>query len=466
MERDNSTPSTPIIAPGPEIPKGPWQWVTARVLLPAGLALLIVALTVIHFVGTLFTGHKETPQEAAQRKAAAQYQAQTTPANPADVAGFTTQTGEAARTIGATAANLGNAINQGLNGQAPGVNAANPLAVPGDPSNTNPVVYKAWADANAATGQFQNAPGTSAPGGAPGTPTGAAGSTETLAASAAEERREMAKKREQQRLAASSMAIDFTRQVSDEKEKKAGPEQAPETSPENTDQPAIASASTPVVPVPTAPRDEKTEPISVKLHNCIELCEGDLIETVLTNRIDGAQAGFADVMVTQPVYSHDWDPKGRRLLIPVGSRVLGNVTAVNSNQAQRLFVAFHKVRRPDGTTFSLDNFTGLDMAGAAGLRDLVNHHYAAIFGASLAIAAIGGVTQIGNNSNSFAYDPSVSIRNGISQQMGQESMQILNHFLNQPPSMVVREGRNLVKVYLSQDLSLPAYTPKETYAKR
>src|SRR5436309_2387562 len=47
--------------------------------------------------------------------------------------------------------------------------------------------------------------------------------------------------------------------------------------------------------------------------------EGTVIETVLTNRLDGSFSGPVDCMVTTPVYSHDH----QKVLIPSGSRVLG-----------------------------------------------------------------------------------------------------------------------------------------------
>ncbi|MDQ2839613.1 MAG: hypothetical protein M3Y72_00950 [Acidobacteriota bacterium] len=449
---DNQEPI--VVAPGPAATKsGPWSFFQLRILMPVFLALAIVVVLLVHFVGLAFSPAKESPQEKASRKIAQQYE-QTTPASPSDVAGFTTQTARTASDLSKEAASaraLSRIAGQGLDSTA-----ANPLAVPGNPANNDPRVYKAWADADAVTRQG----GLSAPGVPYGPPT-ANSANGVAAASPADEKREAARKREQQRLAASSIAIDFTKQQTGEISQNT--EAAPREG--SVDLQPVGQAPSALVLAPVPAMDSK-EPKVLQAHTCTDLCEGDLIESVLTNRISGSQAGFADVMVTQPVYSHNWDPKGRRLLIPAGSRVLGNVTAVNSNQAQRLFVAFHKIRRPDGSTFSLDNFTGLDMAGSAGLRDLVNHHYLQTFGLAGAIAAIGAVSQVGNSTTGFGYDPSVSIRNGFSQGLGQESMQVLNQFLSQPPTMTVREGKNLVKVYISQDLEMTEYAPKElAYAR-
>jgi type IV secretion system protein TrbI len=188
---------------------------------------------------------------------------------------------------------------------------------------------------------------------------------------------------------------------------------------------------------------------SGKLHR---IFEGTILETVLTNRINGSFAGPIDTMLTTNVYSHDH----QTLLIPQGTRCLGTVSAVGSTTQQRLFVAFHRCIMPDGYPLDLDKFAGLNQAGETALRDLVNHHYLQIFGASLAIGAIGGLAQIGNSTSALIYDPGAAIRNGISAQMAQEAVQILDRFLNQLPTFVVRE-RTRVKIYISSDLEVPAY---------
>ena len=48
---------------------------------------------------------------------------------------------------------------------------------------------------------------------------------------------------------------------------------------------------------------------------------------------------------------------------------------------------------PDGRTYSLDQFPGLNQIGDAGLRDQVNHHYWSTFGAAGAVGLISGLTQ-------------------------------------------------------------------------
>jgi type IV secretion system protein VirB10 len=185
------------------------------------------------------------------------------------------------------------------------------------------------------------------------------------------------------------------------------------------------------------------------------LPEGTILEAVLTNRLDGEQPGPVNCMITTDVYL----PGTRLLLIPQGARVLGEASRASAFGQQRLAVAFHRILVPglDSYSIPLDKETpGLAQAGETGLHDKVNSHYVSIFGASLAIGAIGGLAQIGNGTTGIVYDPSVQFRNGISESMAQSADRVLDRFLNRMPTITIREGTR-VKIVLTDDLQLPAY---------
>jgi type IV secretory pathway VirB10-like protein len=181
------------------------------------------------------------------------------------------------------------------------------------------------------------------------------------------------------------------------------------------------------------------------------LPEGTILETVLTNRLNGSLAGPVNTMLTSDVYSHD----RQHLLIPQGSRILGEVKPVASFGQQRLAVVFHRIIMPDGYSVSLDQFQGLNQIGETGLRDQVNHHYLEIFGVSIAIGAIAGLSQANTlyGINESATD---TYRQGFAASLSQSSLRILDRFLNILPTFTIREGYR-IKIYLASDLPLPAY---------
>jgi type IV secretion system protein VirB10 len=181
------------------------------------------------------------------------------------------------------------------------------------------------------------------------------------------------------------------------------------------------------------------------------LLEGTLLETVLTNRLTGSLAGPVNTMLTTNVYSHDRE----HLLIPQGSRILGEVKPVANFGQQRLAVVFHRIIMPDGYSVSLDQFQGLNQIGETGLRDQVNHHYLEIFGVSIAIGAVAGLSEAGAQYG-FTESATDEYRQGFAASLSQSALRILDRFLNVLPTFTIREGHR-IKIYLASDLSLPAY---------
>jgi len=181
------------------------------------------------------------------------------------------------------------------------------------------------------------------------------------------------------------------------------------------------------------------------------LFEGTILETVLMNRLDGEFSGPVECLLSNDVYSND----RQHLLVPAGSKLLGETKKVDTFGQTRLAVVFHRVVMPDGYSVSLDQFKGLNQTGDTGLRDQVNNHYLRIFGVSLAIGALGAVAEGGTN-GSLNASSSDLMRQGFAASTAQSSAQILDKFLNVMPTVTIREGHR-VKVYLSGDLALPDY---------
>jgi len=179
------------------------------------------------------------------------------------------------------------------------------------------------------------------------------------------------------------------------------------------------------------------------------LFEGTVLEALLINRLDGSFSGPVSCLLSTNVYSHD----RQHILIPAGSKLLGEANRVDTFGQVRLAVTFNRLIMPDGFSVNLDQFKGLDQAGATALKDKVNNHYAKIFGASVAIGVLGGVAQLGTGSVLNA-DGADRIRQGFGVGMATAGEQILDRFLNILPTVTIREGTR-IKIYLSNDLLLP-----------
>ena len=174
------------------------------------------------------------------------------------------------------------------------------------------------------------------------------------------------------------------------------------------------------------------------------LFEGSVMETVLLTRLNGDFSGPVVCMVTTDLLSHD----GKSVLVPAGSKVIGTAKKVEAFGQNRMAVSFHRLLMPDGYSVDLRQFVGLNQKGESALKDKVNNHYLQLFGASVAVGALGGLVPASLGTG--------DARQGVVPSLGQEALHILDRFLNVLPTITIREGHR-VRVYLTQDLTLPAY---------
>lgn len=209
-------------------------------------------------------------------------------------------------------------------------------------------------------------------------------------------------------------------------------------------------------PAPVLQQRGNRKRVNVEVNSAIGqpyvLFEGTTIECTLMNRLDGEFAGPVKVMVSTSVYSHD----RQHVLIPEGSTILGEVKPVEGLGQRRLAVVFHRMLMPDGYSVDLDQFKGLSQEGATGLKDKVNNHYMQIFGTSVALGVIAGAAEGSIGTPGIYQNGSDAYRAGVASSVAQSSTRVLDRFLSISPTLTIREGHR-VKVYLTQDLLLPAY---------
>jgi type IV secretory pathway VirB10-like protein len=253
-------------------------------------------------------------------------------------------------------------------------------------------------------------------------------------------------KQHQDALSSDTVAVDFSRPTSETA--STTEHSAPAPSAGEDHRAAKSATDTPEKPEPKDAAIDKYDFDSYdgKLYR---IFEGSVFEGVVTNHIDGGLAGPILIMLTTDYYSHDH----QHLLLPQGTRLIGSVQAVNSSQARKMVVTFHRAICPDGFSVDLDKFAGLDPLGTTGVATKVDNRYFQTFAVAAAIGGLGGLAQIGNNN---ILDPSAQIRNGVTSQTSQEGEQILNHFLNRLPIITLKEGSR-ARVYIGRDILIPSY---------
>ncbi|MYC82111.1 MAG: TrbI/VirB10 family protein [Acidobacteria bacterium] len=174
--------------------------------------------------------------------------------------------------------------------------------------------------------------------------------------------------------------------------------------------------------------------------------EGAFLEAALVTQLSGDFPGPVLAQVSVPFYSRD----RQRVLIPMGSRVVGTAQAADDRDQGRLAIGFHRLILPDGRWIAL-HFHGLNQVGESALKDKVNRHYISMFAAVGAVGVLSGLTLQG--SNPYAGGGG-GFRAGAGQGFGQAATQILQRFLNRLPSITIRAGHRL-RVWFTSDVLVP-----------
>src|SRR5207253_2776020 len=106
--------------------------------------------------------------------------------------------------------------------------------------------------------------------------------------------------------------------------------------------------------------------------------QGYLIPAVLETGFDSTKAGFARAIVSRDVHGFD----GRNVLIPRGSRLLGEYKSTIAQGQKRAVITWTRLIRPDGMTIMMDS-PAVDTLGRGGIPASVNTHFFARLGNAL-----------------------------------------------------------------------------------
>lgn len=120
--------------------------------------------------------------------------------------------------------------------------------------------------------------------------------------------------------------------------------------------------------------------------------QGAVIPAVMETAINSDLPGLARAMVVRDIKSFD----GSTVLIPRGSRVIGQYKSGVAMGASRVFVIWTRVIRPDGVSIQIAS-PAADPLGRGGLEGKVDRHFFSRFGGSILMSVLNaGVAAVGN----------------------------------------------------------------------
>lgn len=177
---------------------------------------------------------------------------------------------------------------------------------------------------------------------------------------------------------------------------------------------------------------------------------GAVISAALITGIRSDLPGQITAQVTENIYD---SPTGRILLVPQGTRVIGQYDNNVQFGQSRVLLVWNRLIFPNGRSIVLERQPGADAEGYAGLRDGVDYHWwdlAKAAGLST-LLSVGAELAVDNDDRLIQ-----AIRNGGQDTINDAGQQIVRRQLNIAPTLTVRPGFP-VRVIVTRDLVLEPY---------
>ena len=177
---------------------------------------------------------------------------------------------------------------------------------------------------------------------------------------------------------------------------------------------------------------------------------GSVIPAALITGIRSDLPGQITAQVTQHIYD---SPTGGILLIPQGTRIVGQYDNGVAFGQRRILLVWNRLIFPNGRSTVLERQPGADTAGYAGLEDGVDYHWWELMQA----AGLSTLLAIGTELTTDDDDRLIeAIRSGAGDTIADAGEQIIQQQLHVAPTLTIRPGFP-VRVIVSRDLVLEPY---------
>jgi type IV secretion system protein VirB10 len=179
----------------------------------------------------------------------------------------------------------------------------------------------------------------------------------------------------------------------------------------------------------------------------MRIIEGAVIPAVLETALNSDLPGYARAVVTRDVRGFN----GTNVLVPRGSRLIGQYKAGVALGQSRAFVIWTRLIRPDGATVELAS-PATDALGRGGLDGDVDRHFFQRFGGAILLSLL----NIGGQAISDSTDTTVVIAGARAGQDAVGSTFAADAQIG--PTVTVPQG-SPVRVFVSQDIDFSAVGP-------
>jgi len=186
------------------------------------------------------------------------------------------------------------------------------------------------------------------------------------------------------------------------------------------------------------------------------IAQGTIISGILETAIQSDLPGMTRAVVSEDVYSFN----GSTLIIPKGSKLVGQYRSGLVRGQSRVFVIWNRLLRNDGVTITLGSF-GTDDLGRTGLAGKVDTHFFKRFGSSVLLSMIDTSLQIIANNSKDSAASTVAVETGNDFNRAAEIA--LENSVAIPPTVNIKQGKR-IKVFVGKDLDFSQVNGKTSDA--
>lgn len=207
------------------------------------------------------------------------------------------------------------------------------------------------------------------------------------------------------------------------------------------------------------------------------LQSGNVIPAILETEIVSNLPGLITAVVRRDVYD---SVTGQYLLVPKGSRLIGEYNSTISYGQTQLQAVFTRLVRPDGTSVVLPGKTsGVNSMGVSGLSDQVDNHWGGVIGSAALMTLFSLPAALAQNSQNQSpvyvngdqvvgggYGMNNTAQSSALQALSQATTQIgstiAQREMNVQPTITINAGY-VFSIMVTKDILMPPYqTPMES----
>lgn len=217
-------------------------------------------------------------------------------------------------------------------------------------------------------------------------------------------------------------------------------------------------------------RTEANQVVATNIGNTdYMVAQGKMIDAVLETAINTDLPGALRAIVSRDIYAES----GRAILIPKGSRLIGEYDSSIKKGQSRVLVKWNRIIRPDGIDIMVDS-PGTDPLGRAGVGGIVDNKYFEVFSNAILLSAVSIAGALlydkvensqsttnstttstdGNTTSSQSGNPAdLAVLDAV-ENVSNVGEDLIGDLAGLKPTIYVHQGTR-IKVFVNRDLIFP-----------